>query len=87
MKQLREDLDLRRTAELADLEERKNSHVNELMKKHEEAFASIKNYYNVITTNNLALIKSLKEEVANMKKNEAHNEKLMFGESAVTDGA
>ena len=60
------------------MEERKNFHINELMKKHEKAFGEIKNYYNDITHNNLDLIKSLKEEVAEMKKKEAANEKLMF---------
>ena len=43
----------------------------ELMKKHERAFAEIKNYYNDITHNNLDLIKTLKEDVAEMKKREA----------------
>jgi septal ring factor EnvC (AmiA/AmiB activator) len=54
-----------------------NAHINELMKKHERSFAEIKNYYNDITHNNLDLIKALKEDVAEMKKREAQNEKLM----------
>ncbi|KAF1331629.1 Growth arrest-specific protein 8, partial [Globisporangium splendens] len=45
---------------------------------HEKAFGEIKNYYNDITHNNLDLIKSLKEEVSEMKKEEAQDEKLMF---------
>jgi len=48
------------------------------MTAHEKAFGEIKNYYNDITHNNLDLIKSLKEEVAEMKKKEAQDEKLMF---------
>jgi predicted nuclease with TOPRIM domain len=40
--------------------------------------AEIKNYYNDITYNNLDLIKTLKEDVAEMKKREAQNEKLMY---------
>merc|ERR1719502_1451317 len=72
MKLLREDLDLRRKMEILEIEERKNNHINELMKKHEKAFGEIKNYYNDITHNNLDLIRSLKEEVAEM------NKKLMF---------
>ena len=59
-------------------QERKNTHINDLMKKHERAFAEIKNYYNDITHNNLDLIKTLKEDVAEMKKREAQNEKLMY---------
>mmetsp|Transcript_34733 Transcript_34733/g.79236 ORF Transcript_34733/g.79236 Transcript_34733/m.79236 type:complete len:481 (+) Transcript_34733:120-1562(+) len=78
MKVLRDELELRRKLEIHEIEERKNSHINELMKKHEKAFGEIKNYYNDITHNNLDLIKSLKEEVAEMKKKEAANEKLMF---------
>lgn len=48
------------------------------MTAHEKAFGEIKNYYNDITHNNLDLIKSLKEEVSEMKKKEAQDEKLMF---------
>mmetsp|Transcript_32157 Transcript_32157/g.91229 ORF Transcript_32157/g.91229 Transcript_32157/m.91229 type:complete len:471 (-) Transcript_32157:299-1711(-) len=78
MKILRDDLELRRKQEIHEIEERKNTHINELMKKHEKAFAEIKNYYNDITHNNLDLIKTLKEDVAEMKKKEAQNEKLMY---------
>jgi len=78
MKLLRDDLELRRKQEIHEIEERKNSHINELMRQHERAFAEIKNYYNDITHNNLDLIKTLKEDVAEMKKREAQNEKLMY---------
>eukprot|EP00163_Fabomonas_tropica_P031532 TRINITY_DN752_c1_g1_i1.p1 TRINITY_DN752_c1_g1~~TRINITY_DN752_c1_g1_i1.p1 ORF type:complete len:312 (-),score=109.73 TRINITY_DN752_c1_g1_i1:960-1895(-) len=67
---LREELDVRRKIEIMEIEERKNQHINELMKKHERAFGEIKNYYNDITHNNLDLIKTLKQEVSVMKKNE-----------------
>lgn len=63
MKKVRERLDAARKAETARIEERKNSHIERLMKAHEKAFAEIKNYYNDITHNNLDLIRSLKEEV------------------------
>ena len=43
-----------------------------------QAFSDIKNYYNDITHNNLDLIKTLKEDVAEMKKKDNQNEKLMF---------
>ncbi|PNW76803.1 hypothetical protein CHLRE_11g476850v5 [Chlamydomonas reinhardtii] len=78
MKMLRDDMELRRKQEIHEIEERKNTHINELMKKHERAFAEIKNYYNDITHNNLDLIKTLKEDVAEMKRREAANEKLMY---------
>ena len=57
VKELREDLELRRKVEIHEIEERKNQHRNDLTKSHEEAFKSLKSYYNSITKNNLQLIK------------------------------
>ena len=44
MRLLRDELELRRKAEIIEIEERKNNHIQELMKKHEKAFGDIKNY-------------------------------------------
>ncbi|XP_056667181.1 dynein regulatory complex subunit 4 isoform X1 [Monodelphis domestica] len=77
MKMLRDELDLRRKTEIHEVEERKNGQINTLMKNHEKAFSDIKNYYNDITLNNLALINSLKEQMEDMKKKEDHLEKEM----------
>lgn len=77
MKSLREELELRRKTEIHEIEERKNGQINTLMKNHEKAFSDIKNYYNDITLNNLALINSLKEQVEEMKKKEERMEKQM----------
>ena len=60
MRGLRDEQDLRRKTELHGVEERKNSQINTLMRNHEKAFSDIKNYYNDITLNNLALINTLK---------------------------
>ena len=78
MKMLRDDLELQRKQEVHQTEERKNAHIRDLMRTHRAAFTEIKNYYNDITSNNLDLIKTLKEDVAEMKKKEALNEKLMY---------
>eukprot|EP01063_Lacrimia_lanifica_P011302 TRINITY_DN1810_c0_g4_i1.p1 TRINITY_DN1810_c0_g4~~TRINITY_DN1810_c0_g4_i1.p1 ORF type:complete len:469 (+),score=280.50 TRINITY_DN1810_c0_g4_i1:55-1461(+) len=75
---LRAELELRRRTEVHEIEERKNEHIKELVAKHQQAFQEIKEYYNDITSNNLDLIKSLKEEVDNMTKNENLNYKLML---------
>ena len=75
---LRNELELRRRAEIHEIEERKNEHINALIKLHERKFSEMKSYYNQITTNNLDLIKSLKEEIANMKRNGEHNQNLMY---------
>ncbi|KAI8915698.1 hypothetical protein EDD86DRAFT_1604 [Gorgonomyces haynaldii] len=60
MKVIREELELKRKNEIHEIEERKNGQINALMKNHDKAFTEIKNYYNDITLNNLALINSLK---------------------------
>lgn len=75
---VRNDLDTNRKTDLQKIEDRKNIQISDLMKTHEKAFADIKNYYNDITHNNLDLIKSLKEEVGKLKKDELRQEKVMF---------
>merc|ERR1711871_592328 len=75
---LRDELELRRKVEMHELEERKSLHMNTLIENHQQAFAEIKNYYNAITQDNLSLIKSLKEEVVEMKKKDNDNEKVML---------
>ncbi|OAF68860.1 hypothetical protein A3Q56_03395 [Intoshia linei] len=77
MQVLREDLEINRKSENHEIEERKNNQINTLMKNHEKAFSDIKNYYNDITLNNIALINSLKEQVDDMKKKEDRLEKKM----------
>merc|ERR1712130_257053 len=51
--------------------------IHALMKNHEKQFSDIKNYYNDITLNNLALINSLKQQIEEMKKKEDRLEKAM----------
>ncbi|NXG65298.1 DRC4 protein, partial [Hemiprocne comata] len=75
MQVLRDELDLRRKTELHEVEERKNTQIEELMRNHEKAFSEMKNYYNDITLKNLSLISLLKEQMEEMKKRENHLEK------------
>eukprot|EP00930_Biecheleria_cincta_P036499 TRINITY_DN2501_c0_g1_i1.p1 TRINITY_DN2501_c0_g1~~TRINITY_DN2501_c0_g1_i1.p1 ORF type:complete len:497 (+),score=153.64 TRINITY_DN2501_c0_g1_i1:71-1492(+) len=77
VEQLKIDLELRRKVEIHEIEERKNLHINELLHNHQEAFDEIKAYYNDITHDNLLLIKSLKDEIAEMKEREKSNRKRM----------
>ncbi|XP_025116147.1 dynein regulatory complex subunit 4-like [Pomacea canaliculata] len=77
MRTLRDELDLRRKTEIHEIEERKNGQINTLMKNHEKAFSDIKNYYNDITLNNLALINTLKEQIEEMKRKEERTERHM----------
>lgn len=41
-----EELELKSKVDVHELEERKNLHINELIRSHEEAFAQLKDYYN-----------------------------------------
>merc|ERR1740121_3113243 len=75
VEELKVDLELRRKVEIHEIEERKNQHINELLFNHQEAFDEIKAYYNDITHDNLQLIKSLKDEIQEMK--EKKNQKRM----------
>ncbi|XP_066875625.1 dynein regulatory complex subunit 4 isoform X3 [Kogia breviceps] len=77
VRMLRDELDLRRKTEIHEVEERKNSQISMLVQRHEEAFTDIRDYYNEITSNNLDLISSLKEQVQDMRKREEHLEKEM----------
>mmetsp|Transcript_15795 Transcript_15795/g.39097 ORF Transcript_15795/g.39097 Transcript_15795/m.39097 type:complete len:471 (+) Transcript_15795:270-1682(+) len=71
--ELKRDLELKRKCEMHEIEERKNQHINDLLFNHQEAFDQIKGYYNDITHDNLQLIKSLKDEIAEMKDYERTN--------------
>jgi hypothetical protein len=76
LKNLREELDMRRKTEIHEIEERKNQQINTLMRNHEKAFTDIKNYYNDITLNNLSLINTLKSEIEDVKKQRERLEKI-----------
>merc|ERR1719265_2693371 len=74
---LKIDLELRRKVDIHEIEERKNQHINDLLMNHQEAFDTIKSYYNDITHDNLSLIRSLKDEIAEMRAKEKANQKKM----------
>lgn len=49
----------------------------DLTKRHDAAFAEIKAYFNDVTTNNLDLVKALKEDAAELRRREAAADKLL----------
>ncbi|KAG1946545.1 dynein regulatory complex subunit 4 isoform X2 [Pimephales promelas] len=77
MQKLRQEEELRRKTDIHEIEERKNSHINMLMKNHEKAFKDIRNYFNDIVYKNLDFITSLKEELKEMKRKEEKRNKEM----------
>ncbi|XP_031366964.1 dynein regulatory complex subunit 4 [Apis dorsata] len=70
-----EALTLKHRMEMTEVEERKNTQITNLIKNHEVAFAEMKAYYNDITLNNLSLIKSMKEQMDEMRNNEERMKK------------
>ena len=72
---LRNKLDLKLKVELHEIEERKNSHLNELMRNHNAAFTDLKKFYNDITVENLELIKAQHAEIANINNKRSQNKK------------
>ena len=73
-----QEAELRRKAEIQEIEANKNAHIQDLVRKHQRNFEKMKKYYLDITTSNLDLIKSLKDEVEEMRKKQIANEQLMY---------
>lgn len=77
-KTMRQAMEMQRKRDVHEVTERKNKHIKEMMAKHETDYENIRHYYNDIVSNNLDLVKSLKENIMSMKQTELRNEKLML---------
>lgn len=75
LRKLREELELKIKVEIHEIEERKNQHINDLMRNHEAAFAELKTYYNDITRENLNVIKGQKQDLENLQASLQTNSK------------
>ena len=71
---LKHELDLKIKTELNEIEERKNYHINELIKNHEKAYDELKAFYNYITVENLNLINAQKDEKEKSYKRHEENQ-------------
>ncbi|KOB72316.1 Growth arrest-specific protein 8 [Operophtera brumata] len=65
------ELTVMHRTEMAEVDERKNKQLSELIAHHERAFADLKNYYNDITLNNLG-----KDHMEEMQKTKERAEKV-----------
>ena len=65
---LREEMDKRRKDEILRIEVKKNIAIKELTGKHEQKYKDIKAYYSEITNTNLDIIKQLKDELSDARK-------------------
>lgn len=78
LRQLEIDLELRRRVEVHEVEERKNQHINDLVKNHKKAFGQMRSYYNDITGGNLQLIKSLQKQIVELKERAISNKRMLL---------
>ncbi|CAH1960084.1 unnamed protein product [Acanthoscelides obtectus] len=76
--ELRTELNAKHDMEISEVEERKNQHIDQLIKHHERAFNEMRNYYNDITLNNLALISTLKDQMEVLRKQNERMTKQCF---------
>ena len=63
MEALYEDYNLQRINELHEIQERKDHHINKLIKSHKKAFQEMRNFYNKITQDHLSYISQYDEEL------------------------
>lgn len=72
-----EESEIRHGMEMFEMEERKKEQLSKLVASHQQAFKEIRNYYNDITLNNLALISTIKEQMEVLRDRSEKTEKNM----------
>lgn len=65
---LREEMEKRRKIAIQQIEVKKNLAIKELTTKHAKKYSDIKAYYQEITNTNLDIIKQLKDELSDARK-------------------
>ena len=65
---LREDMEKKRKAAILMIEAKKNQAIRDLTNKHAKKYVDIKAYYQEITNTNLDIIKQLKDELGDARK-------------------
>ncbi|GMH43172.1 hypothetical protein BSKO_11094 [Bryopsis sp. KO-2023] len=77
MANMRQEMAMQKKRDIHEVEERKNHHIETMMTKHTREYENMRYYYNDIISNNLDLIKALKEDITMMKQAELRSDKLM----------
>ncbi|EDW86193.1 uncharacterized protein Dwil_GK16729 [Drosophila willistoni] len=76
MMEQKSKMDLFYNTQMFEVEERKNQQIKDLQDHHDLAFNDMKNYYNDITLNNLALIGSMKEQLEHLRKQAERSDRV-----------
>ncbi|XP_030380785.1 dynein regulatory complex subunit 4 [Scaptodrosophila lebanonensis] len=76
MLEQKKQLELFYGIQMFEEEERKNQQIKNLQQHHDQAFTDMKNYYNDITLNNLALIGSMKEQLEYLRRQAERSDRI-----------
>lgn len=72
---LRQEMENKRKNQIKKIQEKKDQAIAELTKKHTDKYTAIKAYYNEITNTNMDIIKQLKEDLNEAKKEDNKQQK------------
>jgi len=72
---LRMDMEKKRKAEIAKIEAKKDMAIKDLTAQHAGKYTAIKEYYQEITNTNLDIIKQLKDDLAEKRKEDQNEQK------------
>lgn len=72
-----EESEIRHRMEMSEINERKGQQIQKIIEAHDKTIHEMKNYYNDITLNNLALIGTLKEQMEDLRRNSERNERIV----------
>ncbi|KAF8570787.1 hypothetical protein P879_00107 [Paragonimus westermani] len=82
MAMVREQVDTQRRVEVHMTEEHKNKHIQSLESNHERAFANMKAYYNDVTLGNISVIKTLRENIDELRSQLGRAQNLLDSSQA-----
>ncbi|BHF82297.1 Dynein regulatory complex subunit 4 [Sparganum proliferum] len=82
---LREELETKRRSEIHATEERKNMHIKQLEVCHDKAFTGMKSYYNDVTLGNVNVIKTLRDNIEELRSNLIRTQKKLDASAAETE--
>ncbi|VDL94621.1 unnamed protein product [Schistocephalus solidus] len=82
---LREELETKRRSEIHATEERKNMHIKQLEVCHDKAFTGMKSYYNDVTLGNVNVIKTLRDNIEELRSNLIRTQRKLDASAAETE--
>ena len=71
-------LELRRRAEIMQMEQEKNKHINTIIRNHEEAFEKTRQYHNEVLANNLEIVAQFETELHEMRQRNSEKNDMIL---------